>query len=168
VDPAALTFGFALAALLIGIAIYFGLQQRKTLALLRHDIEMPRADRVYLHRQVVRRLINSVLLVVLALLLIGGLFLQPSLQDLNPGEPVAEPGAKLPANARDSLNLLSAYWIGFLLVFLAMMVMAVLDLVSTARYGAQQRRQLEDDRRDALAAEVERLRRDRHGLNGGL
>jgi hypothetical protein len=168
VDPIALTSGIALSALLIAIAVYFAIRQRQTMVALRSDVGLSREDRHYLHRQAVRRLFNSALLVVLALMLLGGLFLEANLNALHPEEPIAEPGAPLPENVKESLHLLAGYWIITMMVFLAVMLVAVLDLVATARYAAQQRRQLVDDRRDALAEDVERIRRDRHGLNGGL
>jgi hypothetical protein len=152
----------ALAAVLVGIAIYFGVRQRHTLTLLRHDTQMSLEQRRYLHQQAVRRLVNSVFLIVLAGFLVGWIFLEAHLKDLQPAEPVDAP----PESAKQSLRLLTGYWIVILLVLLCVMLIAVLDLVATARYGARQRRQLLDDRRAALEEEVERLRRDRHGLNG--
>jgi hypothetical protein len=152
------------AVLLVAIAIYFALRQRHTFALLRHETELSADDRRYLHQQAVRRLANSVLLIILAAFLVGGVFLETHLNELRPAEPLDEP----PEAAKESLRLLTGYWITVLLVLLGVMLVAVFDLVATARYGAHRRRQLIDDRRAALEDEVERLRRDRHGLNGGL
>ncbi len=167
-DPVALSFSIGLAALLIGIAIYFGLRQRQTLADLRHDTSLARDDRHYLHRQVVRRLVNSALLCLLGLMLVGGLILDANLKELHPDEPIAEPAVELPENVKESLRLLAGYWIAFMMMFLMMMLLVVFDMIATARYGARKRRQLEDERRATLADEVKQMRRDRHGLNGGL
>jgi hypothetical protein len=161
--PVAMIPSIVMAALLVAIAVYFGMRQRQTIAMLRHDTRLSRDDRGYLHRQAVRRLLNSALLIALAGFLVGGVFLEAGL-DLHPVEPIDEPSE----SAKASVQLLVGYWITALMVLLGVMVVAVFDLVATARYGARQRRQLEDDRRAALQAEVERLRRDRRGLNGGL
>ena len=163
-DPVELTYALGLAVLLIAIAVFFALRQRQTLAILRHDTEMATDDRRFLHRQVVRRLMSSALLFLLGPLLLGGFLLEANLKELHPPEPLAE----MPESAKESFRLLTGYWIATLLVFLTIMVLAVFDLVATARYGARKRRQLVEDRRAALEADVDRLQRDRHRLNGGL
>jgi hypothetical protein len=163
VDIVKLIVGIALAGLLGFIAVYFALGQRQTLAQLRHDVELSADDRRYLWRQVVRRLLNSVLLFLLAGFIVGWFFLESRFV---PAEPV-EPGAPVPESVKDSVWLLAYYVIAGLLVLLVVMTLTVADWVATARYGARRWRQLEDDRRAVLEAEVERLRRDRHGLNGG-
>ena len=76
-DPLELTLGMGLAGLLVGVAGYFTYRQQQTLQQLRHDTELTLDDRRYLHRQVVRRLFSSVLLVVLAGFLVGWFFLEP-------------------------------------------------------------------------------------------
>jgi hypothetical protein len=162
-DLVELTFVIALAGLLVGIAVYFALRQTQTLRQLRHDPELSIEDRRYLYRQVVRRLVGSALLLVLAAFLIGCVFLlEPGLESLRP----ANPDAEVPQSAKDSLRPWALYVIGGLLVLLMLMILAVYDLFATARFGARHHRQLEDDRRAVLQAEVERFRRDRHGLNG--
>lgn len=163
-DPLELTLGIGLAGLLFGVAGYFTYRQQQTLQQLRHDTELTLDDRRYLHRQVVRRLFNSVLLVVLAGFLVGWFFLEPDMAELKPVDAAAE----LPESAKEALRFFAYYWITALLVFLVVLVLAVYDLLATARFGARQRRQLEEDRRATLKAEVERLQRDRHRLNGGL
>ena len=163
-EPLELAFGIGLALLLVAVASYFGYRQQQTLKQLRHDTDLSLDDRRYLHRQVVRRLFNSALLIVLAAFLAGWYFLEPDLEGLRPADPAAE----LPESAKQSLRFLTLYWITALLVFLVVMVLAVYDMLATARFGARHRRQLVDDRRAALQDEVERLQRDRHRLNGGL
>ncbi len=161
-DPLELIVGLTLAGLIVAIAVYFALQQRKTLVMLRHDTGLSLADRRFWHRQVVRRLIGSVLLLVFAGMLVGWLFLQPMFDSLRPPEPVAE----MPEDTKEWLRFFVGYVIASLLVFGLVLLVAVLDLLATARYGARHRRLLENDRRAALQEEVERLQRDRQGLNG--
>jgi hypothetical protein len=164
VDPLELTLGIGLAGLLVAVAGYFAWKQQQTLQQLRHDTELTFDDRRYLHRQVVRRLFSSALLVVLAGFLIGWYFLEPDMDTLKPVDAAAE----LTENAKEALRFFAYYWIAALLVFLVVLVLAVYDMLATARFGARQRRQLEEERRATLNAEVERLQRDRHRLNGGL
>ncbi len=161
-DPLELSAGMVLAGLIVAIAVYFALQQRETIAMLRRDTELSPADRRYWYRRVVRRLISAALLCIFAAMLIGHFFLWPSLDSLRPDAPVAE----VPENAKESLRFFTGYWIAAMLVFGLALLLAVLDALATMRYGARHRRLLENDRRAALAEEVERLQRDRHGLNG--
>ena len=161
-DPLELSFGIALTGLIVAIAVYFALQQRKTLAMLRHDTGLSLDDRRFWHQQVVRRVVSSVLLFLFAAMLVGWLLLAPGLDALRPPEPVEE----MPESTKESLRFFVGYVIATLLVFGLVLLVAVIDLLATARYGARHRRLLENDRRAALAEEVERLQRDRHGLNG--
>jgi hypothetical protein len=163
VDPVELTVGIALAVLLVGVAVYFAYRQQQTLKQLGQDTELSADDRHYLYRQVVRRLFGSVLMIVLAGFLVGWYFL-PDMEALRP----AEPDAEMPESVKQALRILTYYWIAALMVFLVVLVLAVYDMLATARYGARHRRQLVDDRRAALKADIERLQRDRHRLNGGL
>jgi hypothetical protein len=164
VDPIELTVGISLAVLLVVVAVSFAFKQRQTLARLRHDTGLSLDDRRYLYRQVVRRLLSCLLLLALAAFLVGWFFLESGFEGMEP----IEPGAAVTDSAKDSLWLRAYYVIGGLLLLMAVMALAVVDLLATARFGARHRRLLEEDRRAVLQAEVERLRRERHGLNGGL
>jgi hypothetical protein len=162
VDSLELSLCLSLAALLVAIAGYFAYRQWQTLRQLRQDRQLSRDDRGYLYRQIVRRIFNSALLLILAGFLVGWAFLEPDMQSLRPADPAAE----MPESAKQTLRFITFYWIGALLVFLVVVVLAVSDLLATARFGARRVRQLEDDRRDALKAEVDRLRHDHRQLNG--
>ncbi len=161
-EPLELTFGIGLIVLLVAVAGYFGYRQRQTMQQLRHDTDLSQDDRRYLYQQVVRRLFSSVLMLVLAAFLVGSYFL-----DMDAIRPVDAAG-ELTESAKQSLRLITFYWIATLLVFLVVVVLAIYDMLATARFGARHRRQLADARRAALKDEVERLQRDRHRLNGGL
>ena len=161
-DPLELSAIIGLAGLLVAIAVTFALAQRGTFAMLRYDTELSHDDRRYWLGRAVRRLVGSVLLLIFAGMLVGWIFLWPSLEALRPAEPMDE----MPENVKESLRYLTGYWIAAMLVFGLALLVAVLDALATMRYGARHRRLLENDRRAALAEEVERLQRDRHGLNG--
>ncbi len=152
-----LGIGLTLAGILIFLAVFFGLRQRHTLAQLRQDGQLSTDDRLYLVRQIRRRLICSVLMIVLAGLLVGGFFL-PEVAAPAEGEPISE-------QAKDALRATSAYWIIALFVLLAILFLASFDFLATARFGMRRVRQLENDRRAVLEMEAARLRRRRQEMN---
>ena len=154
------TVGIALACVLVFVAVFFGMRQRRTLALLRLDEEMSDTERGYLTRQVRRRLICSALLLVFAGLLIGWLFMREQITELlpAPGDPITE-------EAKDRLRFITYYWIGALLVLLAILMLASWDFLATARYGFARQKQLEQERRAMMEMEAANLRRRRQELN---
>ena len=154
------TAGTLLASVLVFVAVYFGLRQRRTFAQLRADTEMDAEERSYLARQMRRRLLCSALLVVLAALLIGGLFLDDRARALAPPE-----GEPLSQEAKDELRFLIYYWISALLVLMAALFLASWDFLATARYGFSRHKQLEHERRTMLEIEAANLRRRRQELN---
>jgi hypothetical protein len=166
-DPAEFAFGAAVVVLLLGLAGYFSWKQRATLRELRDHPEMPREDRRYLRNQVVRRLLCSALMVVLAGLLIGWYFLDPSFREL------FEEGRKAWAAAEDQAfterqkefsRWMVAYWCAALLVLFAIIAVAFLDAWAIGRYGVRHRRKLRDERQQTLL-ELQEARR-RHRGNG--
>jgi hypothetical protein len=71
----------------------------------------------------------------------------------------------LPEEAKDSARFIALYWIVLCCVLMAILFLASLDLVATARFGMRRVRQLEQERRAALEMEAARLRRRRQELN---
>jgi choline-glycine betaine transporter len=151
--------GLSLALVFALVGVYFGWQQRHTLAQLRSDTELSTADRRYLVKQVRRRLICSFLIIVFAAMLVGHFFLE-DINTLRPaeGEPLAE-------EAKDSLRFITWYWIVMLCVLMAILALASFDFLATARYGLRRVRELEHDRRTVLEMEAAKLRRRRQELN---
>jgi uncharacterized membrane protein YjgN (DUF898 family) len=167
VDPAELTFGVVLVLVLLGLAGYFTWRQIGTLRQTRNDSALSTDDRLFLHRQAVRRLVCSALMVVLAGMLIGWYFLDPAFRDM------FREGREAWAEARDEIlteqqkdfsRWMAAYWSLALLVLFFIIVLAAMDAWAIGRYGLRQRRQLSDERRQALL-ELEAARR-RHRENG--
>lgn len=152
-------FGIALAAVLVFVAVFFGVRQRTTLAQMRRDTQMSAEDRLYYEKQVRRRLLCSVLLVVVAALMIGWFFVD----DVSRSE---FPEGRLPTKEeREAARFIAVYWIILLCILMAVLVLACVDLVATARFGMRRVRQLEQERRAALEMEAARLRRRRQELN---
>lgn len=152
-------FGIGLAAVLVFVAVFFGLRQRTTLAQVRRDPEMTADDRAYYLKQARRRLLCSVLLIVVAGLLVGWFFVDDvSMRELPPGQ---EPSQE----DKDAARFIALYWIVLLCVLMGILLLASFDLIATARFGMRRVRQLEQERRAALEMEAARLRRRRQELN---
>ena len=147
-NPAELVFTLALAAVLLGLAGYFGWRQVQTL---RGLAGMGVEEQHYLRAQAYRRLFCSALMVVLAGMLVGWIFL---------GADAADPAAPLTA---DLARLFSVYWIAALLVLLVLVALAAVDFWAIARFGMSQHRRLQADQRALLEEHAARRRRERNG-----
>lgn len=152
--------GISLAAILVVVAVYFGWRQRTTLAQLRHDVHIAPEDRLYYVKQICRRLICSVLLILLAGMVVGWFFLDHDVTALRPAE-----GQPLTEEAKDSLRFIATYWIVALGLVLVILLLASFDFMATARFGMRRMRQLENDRRTILEMEAAKLRRRRQEMN---
>jgi hypothetical protein len=158
-NPSELAFGGLLVLALLGMAGYYAWRQRHTLRLLR-DPSLSPEDRVYLQGQVRRRMMSSVLMVVLAAMMITWYFLAGRLGDI---QPPADPAAKLEAEQKESLRFMILYWVVALLVLFGILILAAFDLVATARFGRRHQRQLDADRRATLERDVATYRQQRNG-----
>jgi hypothetical protein len=63
------------------------------------------------------------------------------------------------------VRLYSLYWIVFLLVLLAVVLLAGVDFFAIRSYGQRQLRRIRADRRAMLEGELARLRSQRNGHN---
>ena len=152
--------GLSLAAVLVFVAVFFLLRQRHTMAQMRQDAQLSSEDRLYYIKQIRRRLICSVLMLIFAGFLVGWFFLDRDVAALTPAE-----GEPLTEEAKDSVRFLTWYWIIALCVLLAILFLASFDFLATARFGLRRVRQLENDRRAVLEMEAAKLRRRRQELN---
>jgi hypothetical protein len=165
VNPAEVIFMVILAAILLGLAGYFGRRQLRALRGMIGPDELGSGDRRYLRAQAYRRLFCSFLMVVLAGMLIGSLFLDVRSNELFPPRNGPEAAQVDPDEQADFQRLFTVYWMVALLVILAMMALAIIDFVAIARYGLSQHRRLQADRRAALEEHVSHRRRDRNGTS---
>jgi hypothetical protein len=141
VDPLATTIGLLIAAVLIALALYFGWRQTLTWRAVRADARMPAEQRRFLLKQFQRRLLGSILLLALAGLMIGALFLD--------FEPQGDQEA-----AKKTVRFLGAYVIAMLLVVLVMLVLAIVDFWATARFSFQQQKRLFQEHHEKLEADL--------------
>jgi hypothetical protein len=162
-----ITFGSALAVTMVALAVFYGARQVRALRRLR-QADPSAAETRYRRTQARVRLASSALILVLAGLLGGALAFLEGRAERLANERVAarqEAGQDPPATPEERafFRLYSTYWAGILLVLLAVLVLAFVDLWSTRRFGRAEHRKLQADRRAMIARQVERLRQERNG-----
>ncbi len=158
-NPLELVAGVGLVLVLVGVALFYAWRQLATLRAFRTDMDVAPADRRYLWQQAVRRLFNSGLMLLFAGLLLGGFFFE------RPHPAAEDAPAIVQSAAKEALRMYTGYWILALLVLLAILGLAVIDLWATARFGFRHQKQLELDRRAMLKEEATRIRRWRQEMN---
>jgi hypothetical protein len=164
-DPNHFGFTIILVCLLLGLAAFFGRQQLRTLRGLK-SLELPADDRRYLRSQAYRRLVCSVLMLVIAGLLIGWVFLEADHRRLEKEQIAAEaadPAAAPTQEHKDFGRLFVVYVSMALMALLALLVLGTMDFWATARYGLSQHRKLIADRRAMLEEQMARRRQERNG-----
>lgn len=156
-----ITLGISIAGIIFAVAVYFIWRQRQTLQNVRTDPKLPLDQRRYLARQCMRRLFGSFIMILLASMLMGSLFLDY--------DPLGEPLEKLPLADQDAakevLRLVSIYWMTLLMLVMAVLALAVFDLWATARHGRRQAKQLLLEHQEALEAELTEYRHRRAEMN---
>jgi hypothetical protein len=154
----------------LGVAVYFGRQQLRTLRTLRHRTELPPDDQAYFRRQAWRRLAGCVLLVGVAGMLsvwyLTGLDVNADqLGDALQAQRAAGDHQLTPEQVQ-ARQFFVYYVSAMLLLLLALLVVAGFDLLAIRRYAARHSRRLRDDRRAMLERELANLRRERGGFRG--
>jgi phosphatidylglycerophosphate synthase len=155
-----------LAALLLGLAVYFGRQQLRALRGSPAPDALGSDDRRYVLRQAYRRLLCTFLMVVFAGMLIGWIFVEPGQRQVREEVRAAQaldPNTRLTEEQKDTVRIMTAYWVGALLVLLVLLMIAALDFWSTVRYGLGQHRKLQAAQRDMLQQHAAHRRQERNG-----
>jgi ABC-type Fe3+ transport system permease subunit len=155
---------------LLGLSFVFGWQQYTALRRLRDSPALPVAERRQQRRQAYRRLVTCGLLALLALLLAGAqLFLEERADNLIDEQRAQsqDQGAEAPftPEQRNFARFYGVYWIVCLVVLLAVVGLAGIDLWETRRRGLRERRKLLDDQRGMLRRQITRLRQERDERN---
>jgi hypothetical protein len=167
VENSELIYGGILVVVLLALAGYYGFRQVQMLRGLRLPDERSPEERAFSRKQARRRLITSVLMVVFAGLLAGSVAFTPSVRRIVASNEASNVNAEEPQPDLDDQRLAKiaygSYWIVALLVLLAIVTLAGLDLMAIRRYGQSQLLQIQSDRRAMIEKEVARLRRDRNG-----
>jgi hypothetical protein len=145
VDALGIALGIVIAAVMVAVAGYFAWMQQMTLNTLRFDLKISSEHRRYLLKQAWRRLFGSIVLVVLAGMLVGSVFLNYDPTQLS----------------RDEVRFLVFYATTMLLLVLVILALAVFDFWATARHNVQQQRALFREHQEMLEAELEERRQRR-------
>jgi hypothetical protein len=164
-----IVFGASLVAVLLGVAGFYSWRQLRLLRRLnlrREQEFLATEEDEFLRRQAWRRLINSGLMLVLAALLTGLLiWFEGPAQELAVTRDAFPEGQVPPLNPeqRSFAQVYTGLWIALLLVLLAVVLVAAVDVWSTRRYAVRQYRKLQADRRAMIERQVARLRQERNG-----
>jgi hypothetical protein len=156
----------SLVAILIVLASYYGWRQLQALRRLQISGDTSQEEQHFVRHMAYRRLIASGLMILAAGLLLGTYWLNPRALEISgkmkaAQEKPEEPGAT--GEEKQFMKFYISYWIVFLLVLLAILVFAGLDLFATRRFGITQHRKIQADRRAMIEGEAMRLRQDRNG-----
>lgn len=161
-----LAYAGVIVLVLLGLAGFYGWRQWQALRRLRTQAELDREDRRYHHRQAWRRLICCSLMAVLAGMIVSFyvLGLNDRAAELRPGpegDPVAQ---QIAEDARqDFVNFLSIYWMSATFLIVAILFLALFDLMAIRQYGLRHLRRLQSDHRAVLEQQVASLRSQRNG-----
>jgi hypothetical protein len=146
-----IVWGVVLIATLVVLAGVYGWRQVLLLRRLRAGTELSADEARWRRGQAWRRLVGSGLMLTLA----AALALTLAFLDRTAEQIVAQ--------GREFTLLWSAAWIGVLVLLMALVLLAALDLWSTRRFTVQQLRRLQDARRAVIQEEIDRRRRERNG-----
>jgi hypothetical protein len=165
-------FGGLLVAVLVGLAGYYAWVQVLTLRSLRIPPGPPPVEARYERAKACRRLIGSVLMLILAVQLgVALVFLEePAQQEgdrrVAEVEQAKAQGEEPPTRSPEQrwfVRVYTVHWLIFLIVLLALIVLAGLDRWATRRFGLHQLQQLQADRRAMIERQLDQLRADRIG-----
>jgi hypothetical protein len=162
--------GGALVAALLGVGGYYGwrqLQLLRQLPTLRDRMSAP--DFYYLRNQAWRRLVNSVLMVVMAVLMTLSFTMgweehtarlaQAAAEQRQAGNPVAP----LEGPDRTIARLWLGTWVAVAALLMVIVLVVAFDVWAIRRYGMRHLRQIQADRNAMLERELANLRNRRNG-----
>lgn len=159
-------FGVSIVLVLVGLAFYYGWRQRQVLRGLRDAAEMPHDEYSYLRNQAWRRLVGSFLMLILAGLFVGLLFLEgpaSELQKLGEELKARDQTREFNPDERSFVRLYGGYTVVLLLVLLVVIGLAGYEFFAIRRFSVQQLRRIQAERREMIARETARLRSERNG-----
>jgi hypothetical protein len=147
-------FGGLLVLVLLAAASWTVVRQRALLAEARSSAD---GEAVHLRHRAWRRLTCGLLMAVLGVMLAGALlFLEAPAEELGP---LAEEDPE----SRGFVRLYLWYWVIFLMLLMALVLVAGVDRWAVWRHGRQEMKKLQQERRDMIARETAQMRRHRNG-----
>jgi hypothetical protein len=158
-------FAAILVAALVFLGVFYGWRQVLALRRLRADADPTSDESFYQRRRAKRRLLNSGLMLILAGLLAGVLTLETQAEGLARERDAFAEGEAPPLTPeqRNFVYLYTGLWITFLIIFLAVVIVAAADAWSTRTFALRAFRKLHEDRRAMIERQVLRMRQDRNG-----
>lgn len=157
--------GVLLVIALLVVGGYFLWSQWRALDSLARETTLPPDEHLYHRRQAYRRFTAGVLILMLAVMLVGAfLFLEApaqALADERDSFPDPETRPPLTEQQRIFARMYGLYWLFFLLLLLALVMIGAWDYLALRRFSRTQRRQIQEDRKAMIAQQARRLRRDR-------
>lgn len=158
-----------LAVVLLSVATYYLRQSIRTLQRTTPAFEMLPDERRFLRRQAWRRAVNSGLMILFLVLLVGSyaMGMQQRLIEIgNERQRAAVDGEKpaLTPEQRQFTRIAGGFWIAMLLLLSLILAMAALDLFATRRYLLTQMLRIQTDRRAMMDRQIIRWREERNGL----
>lgn len=162
-------FAVVIVVSLLGLAGYFAWQQWRTLRRLPGQTDLSTEERRFQWAQCWRRLLGSVVMVVLAGLLVGSYWVG---QEHQAALMMDQPNAAAAHGDRDQLDpaqqqfltQYSTFWIIFGVLLLGLVFLAFLDVWAIRRFARQQFHRIRTERRAMIEREVAQLRRERNGF----
>ena len=152
-----------LGTVMVSVSGYFTWKQFRILRDLKAEQNLPPEDRSYVYKQAWRRLISCALMMVVACLLSSSFFTGLETQATRLAEQRSDPTFTLSPEDKQFLKLYGAYWIAVLLLVLAIVILAGVDIWAIRRYGNWHRGQIQDDQIAMLENQLARLRSQRNG-----
>jgi hypothetical protein len=157
-----------LAGLLVLVGGYYLLTAIRTLRRTTPAYEMLPDERRFLRRQAWRRLVNSLLMLILAGLLVGAYLagLPQRAAEIDRDREMAAQAAngvtpKLTDEQRQFIRFFMSGVIVFLMLLFVIVMMAGLDLLATRRYALYKFRQIQTDRRAMIQRQLDKWREER-------
>ena len=152
------------AALLVGalaaLSVFYAWLQVRMLRRLRGPHGLSPDETRWRRGQAWRRLAGSGLMLAMAgMFAWGALVMGPQASQLAAQKP---PDNNTP-EAHQFMRLYTAVWIAFLLLLLALILLAAVDIWSTRRFSVREQRKILDARRALLEHEVGQMRQERNG-----
>jgi ABC-type Fe3+ transport system permease subunit len=159
---------YLIAGGLLILAGYYAWQQRQTLRSLADQTDLTDPDRSYLRRQAWLRLACCALMLVLAVM-VAGTYLSGMEERIaqmgRERQMLSDQGSEAPLDPdlRRLRTFYGGYWIAVLLVLLAILFLAGIDIVGILRYRRRHLADIAAARREMIAEQVALLRSQRNG-----
>jgi hypothetical protein len=165
-EPGQIAFATVLVIVLVGVAVFFLWRQWLTFRQLRYGTDLSPEDRTFLRNQAWRRLVSSMLMLVLAGLLAFHFVLERPINELLARDQAQLEQGKAPEQTdarRQLVNVYGAFWGLFLLALLSVIALAGFDYLAIRNYARRQYAKIREGRRVMIEEQIARLRSQRNG-----